>query len=193
MIAIDNLLISDDVLTSHFCCDIAHCKGVCCIDGDAGAPLEEDEIDIMEALMDKVKPYMTEAGRKVVDTLGVFEVAIDGALTTPLVDRAECVYVAWDANGIACCAIEKAYLDGIIPFRKPISCHLYPIRLNVVGDHIALNYDRWSICDNARKTGNKQDIKVYQFLKEPLIRRFGTDTYQQLCYAAQHLVEQQEA
>jgi hypothetical protein len=149
MILIEDTLISDDIFTEYFCCDLNACKGCCCVEGDAGAPLDEDEIHYLEEHIHLIKPYMTEKGREVVDTIGVFEIAIDTMTVTPLVNRAECAYLTFEDNGMAKCAIEKAFEAGQIDYQKPISCHLYPIRISRVGNADALNYDRWTICRDA--------------------------------------------
>jgi hypothetical protein len=187
MIAIENTLISDDILTEYFCCNLNICKGCCCVEGDAGAPLNEDEINYLENHLDLIKPYLTAKGRDVIDTDGVFEIAADNTMVTPLINRAECAYLTFDNNGIAKCAIEKTFEDGKITYQKPISCHLYPIRISRVGDADALNYDRWLICDNARVEGREKNIKVFQFLKEPLIRKYGSDWYEHLVFAEKNL------
>jgi hypothetical protein len=198
MIAIENTLISNDILTEYFCCNLNICKGCCCVEGDAGAPLNEDEIRYLEDHLDLIKPYLTAKGRDVIDTIGVFEIAADNSMVTPLVNRAECAYLTIDENGIeaqsansakpiAKCAIEKAFEDRKITYQKPISCHLYPIRISRVGDADALNYDRWSICNDARVEGREKAVKVFQFLKEPLIRKYGSDWYEHLVFAEKNL------
>jgi len=187
MIAIENTLISDDVFTEFFCCNLSICKGCCCVEGDAGAPLNEDEIDYLEHHIELIKPYLTEKGRETIENTGVFEIAADETTVTPLVNRAECAYLSYDPDGTAECAIEKAFDDGKISYQKPISCHLYPIRISRVGDADALNYDRWTICNDARTEGRKKAIKVFQFLKQPLIRKYGSDWYEQLVFAENEL------
>jgi len=182
MIAIENTLISDDIFTEFFCCNLTKCKGACCIEGNAGAPLDEDEISYLEEHIDLIKPYLTEKGRKTIENTGVFEIAIDGTVVTPLVNHAECAYLIFGENGIAECAIEKAFEDGKISYQKPISCHLYPIRISKVGDSDALNYDRWTICNDARIEGKEKAVKIFQFLKIPLIRKYGTDWYEQAVF-----------
>ena len=187
MIAIENTLISDDIFTEFFCCDLNACKGCCCVEGDAGAPLDESEIHYLEEHIDLIKPYLTEKGRKAIENIGVFEIAVDGMMVTPLVNRAECAFLTFDDSGIAKCAIEKAFEDGKITYQKPISCHLYPIRISQVGDADALNYDRWTICRDACIEGREKAIKVFQFLKEPLIRKYGADWYEQAVFAEKEL------
>ncbi|MDR1951281.1 MAG: DUF3109 family protein, partial [Bacteroidales bacterium] len=138
MIAIENTLISDDIFTEYFCCNIDACKGCCCVEGDAGAPLDEYEIHYLEEHIDFIKPYLTAKGCEVVETVGVFEIAADGTMVTTLVNRAECAFLTFNESGIAKCAIEKAFEDGKISYQKPISCHLYPIRISRVGNNDAL-------------------------------------------------------
>lgn len=149
------------------------------MEGDAGAPIEEDEIPILEKIYPQVKPYMTDAGVAVVEKEGVS--ALDNAAEpcTPLVNNRECAYVVWE-NGNALCAIEKAFRDGKIDFKKPISCHLYPIRVDNFGEFTAVNYHEWDICKCAVKKGRDMDVPLYVYLKEPLIRRFGTEWYEEL-------------
>ena len=172
MIEIDDKIVSADLLRECFACDIAQCKGICCVEGNAGAPLEAEEVGILEREYAAYKPYMTPEGFMVIDE--------DGDLTTPLVGDAECAYT-YSENGITFCAIEKAWLEGKTAFRKPISCHLYPIRVvRFTNGTLGLNYHRWSICEAARAKGKELGMPVYKFLKEPLIRRFGKEWYAEL-------------
>lgn len=187
MIAIKDTLVSEDLLERKFVCDLNRCKGACCVYGDAGAPLEEQEVGIMEDILDEVKPYMTEAGLNSVDKNGVFVVGYDGELETPLVDGAECAFVNFDEQGIAYCAIEKAYEDGKVDFKKPISCHLYPVRVKNYPDYQAVNYHEWEICSPACELGANLKVKTYQFLKDSLIRKFGQKWYEELEQIDQHL------
>ncbi|MDA9555483.1 DUF3109 family protein [Pelobium sp.] len=180
MIEVGGHLVSEELIKENFICHLEKCKGACCIEGDAGAPLSKDELAILEEVYPKVKPYMTAKGIETVEQTGVFVKDIDGDLTTPCIDEnKECAYVIWE-NGITKCAIEKAYEDGKIAFQKPISCHLYPIRLTQYPEFDMLNYDRWNICSSACSFGNERQVKVYQFLKDPLIRKYGEDWYKEL-------------
>ena len=179
MIAIDNTLISDDIRDICFVCDLEKCKGACCVEGDAGAPLEEDEISIIEDCLDEIEPYMTPDGLEVVKKSGVFDYDMFGHFVTPLVHDHECAFVYFE-NGIAFCAIEKAFRKGKIDFQKPVSCHLYPVRVSGHNDFSALNYHEWHICHEALRNGKKNNVPLYVFLKEPLIRKFGEDWYLQL-------------
>ena len=180
MIEIDGKIVSDDILTECFACDIARCKGECCVDGNSGAPLEMEEADILEEEYENYKPYMTPEGIESVERQGFMVVDFDGDYTTPLVDDAECAY-SYRENGITLCAIEKAFREGKCSFRKPISCHLYPIRLiNLSNGTIGLNYHRWNVCSPACENGRRLGIPVYKSLREPIIRRFGEEFYKAL-------------
>lgn len=180
MIEIDDKIVSADLLRECFACDLSQCRGICCVEGNAGAPLEADEVDILEREYEAYRPYMTAEGIEAVERQGFMVVDADGDYTTPLVDDAECAY-ARNENGVTLCAIEKAWLEGKTPFRKPISCHLYPIRLvHFSNGNIGLNYHRWSVCEPARRCGRKLEIPVYRALREPIIRRFGEEFYRAL-------------
>lgn len=179
MIAIDDTLISDDLDEVFFICDLGRCHGACCVEGDAGAPLDEEEIGEMEDILDKVRPFMTEAGKQVVDQDGVFDYDADGNYVTPLVNQRECAFVYFE-DRVAKCAIEKAFNEGMISFKKPVSCHLYPVRIVEYKDYDAVNYHKWSICDRALVTGKREGVRVYEFLKEPLIRKYGKEWYQKV-------------
>ncbi|MBQ2703269.1 MAG: DUF3109 family protein, partial [Alistipes sp.] len=147
MIDIEGKIVSTDLLTECFCCNIAQCKGACCIEGDAGAPLEIDEVDILEEEYENYKPYMTPEGIRAVEEQGFMVVDTDGDYTTPLINGGECAFTCYDENGVALCAIDKAYREGKCSFQKPISCHLYPIRVvNFRNGGEGLNYHRWHIC-----------------------------------------------
>ena len=190
MIEIEGKIVSDDILTESFACDIAQCKGQCCVDGNAGAPLEIDEVDILEEGYLQYKPYMTPEGIAAVEEQGFMVVDIDGDYTTPLVGDAECAY-SYTENGVTLCAIEKAYLKGECSFRKPISCHLYPIRLvNFSNGEVGLNYHRWNVCSSACKLGKELGIPVYKAVKDAIIRRFGEDFYAALEAAEQYFKEE---
>lgn len=187
MVEIDNTLISDDVFGKRFLCDLSTCKGACCVEGESGAPLEAGEIDILEEILDDIKPYMRQEGIDRVEETGVFTIDTDGEYVTPLVNDAECAFVQFDNSGIAKCAIEMAHRDGKVDFPKPVSCHLYPIRLTQLKDFTALNYHHWPVCDPARACGAKLDVKVFKFLKEPIIRKFGAEYFEKMEAADEHL------
>jgi hypothetical protein len=182
MIVIDNTIISDELKNVFFSCDLLRCKGECCVEGDAGAPLEEEEISVLEDYIDDIKPFMNEQGRKTVEETGVFEYDIDGEMVTPLVNNRECAFVVFE-NGMAMCAIEKAWMSGKIGFRKPVSCHLYPVRVSKLKNHIAVNYHKWDICNVALLKGKKENMPLYKYLEEPLIRKFGEAWYRKLTLA----------
>ncbi len=179
MINIDNTIISEDVIKIQFVCDLNACHGDCCVEGDEGAPLEENEIGELEDALEEIIPYMRPEGIDVIDRNGVFDYGMEGDYVTPLVNDKECAFVYFEKN-IAFCAIEKAYLEGKINFIKPISCHLYPIRITEYADFDAINYHKWPVCNSALKLGKQKGIAVYQMLKEPLIRKYGADWYQKL-------------
>ncbi|MDE6861981.1 MAG: DUF3109 family protein, partial [Alistipes sp.] len=170
MIEIDDKIVSLDILRERFACDISRCKGICCVEGNAGAPLDIDEVDTLEEEWDNYAPYMTDAGREAVERQGFMVVDEEGDYTTPLVDDAECAY-SFNENGVTYCAIERAYREGRTPFIKPISCHLYPIRLmRFSNGSIGLNYHRWDVCRTACECGKSMNIPVYKSLREPIIR-----------------------
>ena len=180
MIQIDDKLISEDLFSEEFVCNLAKCKGICCVDGDAGAPLDEDETKILDEIYPKIKSYLRPEGIQAIEEQGTYTLDFEGDLVTPLVNNAECAYVIFDEKGYTKCAIEKAYEDGVIDWQKPISCHLYPIRLKTYPSFVAVNYERWSICKDACILGRKLQVPVYKFVREALIRKFGEEWYEQL-------------
>lgn len=184
MIIIENVMASEEIRDICFSCDLSSCKGSCCVEGDAGAPLEEEEISRLEDYIESIFPFMTEAGIREVRRSGVFDYDMHGQLVTPLVDGRECVFVYF-SDGIARCAMEAAYRAGKIPFAKPVSCHLYPIRIIKTGDTDGLNYHRWYICEAARKKGKEEGTRLYMFLKEALIRKYGEIWYEKLLKAVE--------
>lgn len=186
MIQIDDKLVSEDVFAEEFVCNLSKCKGACCVEGDIGAPLLKEEAEILERLYPKFKPYLTKEGIKAIEKQGTWEVdPSDGEYVTPMVENRECVYVTFDEKGITKCGIEKAYEDGAIDWQKPISCHLYPIRVTEYRTFTALNYHEWPICSDACALGKELQVPVYKFLKTPLIRKYGEDFYATLCDAAE--------
>jgi hypothetical protein len=180
MIQVENTILSEDLFESYFVCDLSACKGACCVEGDAGAPLEIEEIDILENELESIKPFLREEGLQSLKENGAFVVDTDGEYVTPLVKGKECAYTTFDKNGTAKCGIEDAFRAGKTNFKKPSSCHLYPIRVQKLHEFEALNYHKWPICKPACECGSKLKVKVYQFLKEPLINKYGKDWYQQL-------------
>jgi hypothetical protein len=181
MIIVQDTLISEELLEEYFVCDLAACKGACCIEGDSGAPLEADELERLDEVFEEVKPYLRKEGLDSIAKNGLYTIDEDGDYVTPLVGKhGECAFVIFDEQGIAKCGIEKAYLDGKINWKKPISCHLYPVRLAKLSDYVALNYHRWGLCEPACKCGSALKVPVFRFLKEPLIRKFGEEWYNEL-------------
>jgi Protein of unknown function (DUF3109). len=180
MLQIDDTIISLELLDEHFMCDLNACKGICCIEGDDGAPLEESEVKIIEELLPIIWDDLTEVSKEVIRKQGVSYIDGDGEPVTSIVNGAECVFTYTDQDGMCKCAIEKAFREGKTDFYKPISCHLYPVRLQKYDEFTAVNYHRWGVCNCARKLGGKLGVPVYQFLKEPLIRRFGHEWFEQL-------------
>tara|TARA_B100000795_G_C22803019_1_gene442998 strand:- start:3496 stop:4056 length:561 start_codon:yes stop_codon:yes gene_type:complete len=177
---IKDTLISEDIFDKKFVCDLASCKGACCIDGDSGAPLSEEECSVLDDVYEHVKPYMVSEGIARIEEEGTYVVDSDGDLVTPLVDNQACAYVFYDEAGITKCSIEKAHLDGKIDFRKPISCSLFPVRLKEYPTFTAVNVQLLEICKCACDLGEQLKVPVYKFLKEPLITRFGSDWYEEL-------------
>jgi hypothetical protein len=180
MIEVGNVLVHEDVVRENFVCNLKKCKGACCLEGDSGAPLNNDELHILDEIYPKVKPFMTAKGIATIEETGTYVTDFEGDYTTPCVDtNKECAYVTWE-NGITKCAIEKAYEYGAISWKKPLSCHLYPIRVTKYPEFDVLNYDRWSICSPACSFGNELKVHVHEFLKEPLIRKYGEEWYREL-------------
>lgn len=184
MIQIDKILVSSEVKEKFFLCDLAKCKGACCVEGDLGAPLEHDELGDIEEVVDVVKPYLSEEAVATLEKHGPYLLDDEGDFSTTTIDNRECVFAFYDEKRVLKCGIEQAWKDGKTDFRKPISCHLYPIRISkLYDDYIALNYSRWSICAPACELGAKLNLPVYKFLKEALIRKFGADFYDRLLKA----------
>jgi hypothetical protein len=189
MLQIDNSVLSFDVFEKHFVCDIKKCKGACCIHGDSGAPLEEEEVDILKDIFPEVRPYMRPEGIEAVGRQGTHVIDSDGDKVTPLVNGEECAFVIFE-DGIAKCAIEKAFEAGKVSFKKPVSCHLYPIRITKYSTFEALNYHKWEICKPALALGRKMNLPLHIFLAEPLTRKYGREWYEQLKIAAEELKKQ---
>lgn len=192
MLQIDNTLISLDVLEKKFVCELGACKGACCVEGDSGAPLEEHEIAQIEQAYETVKKHMTPEGIKAVEEQGTWIIDSDGDKVTPLINNLECAYTYKDENGVIFCAIEKAFLNKEIGFHKPLSCHLYPIRITKYRDYDAVNYERNKLCIPARVNGEKLGVPIYKFVKEPLIRKYGKDWYEQLAVAADEILNSKQ-
>lgn len=185
MIQIEDKLISEDLFSEEFVCNLNKCKGACCIEGDAGAPLEQSEVKILEDIYPKIKSYLRPEGIKAIEEQGTSVEDFEGDLVTPLIDNRDCAYVIFDENGITKCGIEKAYEEGAIDWQKPISCHLYPIRITKYSTFTAFNYHEWKICSDACALGKELKVPVYKFLKTPLIRKYGEGFYQTLTEAGE--------
>ena len=180
MITVNNTLISDDIADKDFICNLSKCKGACCVKGDAGAPLENAEREILDEIYPKIKNFLSEKGIKAIEESGTSVIDAEGDYTTTCVEGdKECAFVVFQ-GGIALCGIENAWKAGVISFQKPISCHLYPIRITVYPEFDILNYDRWDICDDACKLGSELKVPVYKFLKTALIRKYGQEWYEEL-------------
>ena len=180
MIIVRHVVLSDDIADEQFVCDLIKCKGACCVEGDLGAPLEEPEKAQLEQALPHVKPYLSEAGLREIDKQGPYLLDEDGDFSTPTINGKECAYAIYDDRGILKCGIEQAYLDGKTDFQKPISCHLYPIRITKYDEFEAVNYHRWHICDDACHNGQALGVPVYKFLKSALVRRYGQEWYNEL-------------
>lgn len=180
MIIIQNTVISDDIRDNFFVCNLEACKGACCVEGDLGAPLEEEELQILEAEYQNIKPFLTAAGQQAIEQQGLYIKDWEGDYSTTTINDRECAYALYDERGILKCGIEQAYLAGATSFKKPVSCHLYPIRITKYEGFEALNYDRWNICNPACSFGANLGVRIYQFLKEPLVRKYGEEWYGEL-------------
>jgi hypothetical protein len=179
MIIIDNTSLSDDLFLVNFSCHLEKCHGACCVKGESGAPLELDEISQLEDLLEKIKPFMSETGFKTIENTGVFICTEPGKFVTPLTNSGECAFANFHGK-LAYCAIEKAYEKGHISFQKPVSCHLYPLRITDYESFKAVNYHKWHICRAALKKGKMDKVPLHRFLKPALVRKYGTDWYEEL-------------
>lgn len=181
MIDIDDVIVSRDVVQQYFCCDLEKCKGACCIDGESGAPLLKEELQPIAETLESINPYLSKEKNQCIKNQGIAYEDFEGELVTSLVDGRDCVFTCIEGDGSCRCAFEKTYTEGVQKkFYKPISCHLYPIRITEYSTFTAVNYHKWHICEPAIKLGKKLNLRVYQFLKEPLIRRFGREWYEKL-------------
>lgn len=192
MIRIGDVVVSLDVVERYFCCDLDDCKGGCCIEGDAGAPITvEEEAEIKESLA-AVSGYLPQAALDVVESQGVSYRDPDGELVTSIIGNKDCVFCTYTADGMCLCALEKGYNERKISFKKPVSCHLYPIRITSYPAFTAVNYDERDLCRGAVVNGKSKRIRVYEFLKEPLTRRFGEEWYRELAFVAEEYLRQKE-
>ena len=188
MIQIDDKIISLDILEKHFLCDLNSCQGSCCVEGDSGAPLEKEEANEIQKLLSSIKPFMSGEGVEAVNHHGISVYDADGDLTTPLINNEQCAFVVFE-KGIAKCSIEKAYNAKKIKFKKPISCHLFPIRVTNYKGFQALNYEKIKICNSACELGKKSKVPMYVFLKEALIRKYGEKFYNDILESAKQILE----
>lgn len=187
IIQVGNVLVSPDIFTEKFCCDLDKCKGQCCVEGDAGAPVTLDEIGGIEDSLDTVWTDMSASAQAIVDKQGVAYVDQEGDLVTSIVNGRDCVFTCY-ANGCCLCALERAYRAKKTDFVKPISCALYPIRVKAFNnDTFGINYNRWDVCKDAVIKGKELNLPVYKFLEGPLTRRFGVEWYKELCEVAEQL------
>ena len=180
MFQLGKTIVSEDIIQKDFVCNLSACKGACCVDGDAGAPLELDETKILEDIYPKVKPFLSKQSIAAIEAQGKFTTNDFGDYETPLIDGADCAYVMFDKKGTALCAIEEAYNQGVIDWKKPVSCHLYPVRVKDYTEFSAVNYHKWEISDDACTLGKELQVPVYKFVKQALIRKFGEDWYMEL-------------
>lgn len=180
MFIVGKVLVSEDLISECFICDLNACKGACCVLGDGGAPLEQDEKSLLDMEFNQIKPFLQEDGIAVIEREGTGIMDEDGDLVTPLVDQKQCAYAIIKKDGSATCGIERAWLEGKTTLRKPVSCHIYPIRIAKLKDYEALNYHRWDICHAACNLGNKNKMPVYRFLKDSLVRKYGATWYEEL-------------
>lgn len=190
MLQIGNTLVSLDMVEKFFCCDLDACLGACCIEGDAGAPLSDDEDRRLRELMDEITPHLTPKAAATIEAEGASYRDPEGELVTQLIEGSACVYTCMEKGGMCLCALEKARRAGAERLFKPISCSLYPARIKEYDTFTAVNFDRWKICRPAEVLGKKKGIRVYEFLREPLIRRFGEDWYKELDFTAKEYLRQ---
>ncbi len=195
MLIVKDVLVSDEIVEEQFICNLKACKGACCWEGDWGAPLETAELHILEQIYEHVAPYLSEEGKAVIKEDGLFTYYKEPKeYGTPLLKNGACAYMTYDEIGIAKCGIEQAYLAGATDFKKPISCHLYPIRVteNKKTGFESLNYDEWEICSAACQLGKKEQVPVYRFVKEALVRKYGEAFYEELDMIAKYVLREEE-
>lgn len=180
MFQLGKTIVSEEILEKEFVCNLNACKGACCVEGEAGAPLEEQELDELRDNFEKIRPYLEEKGLQAIKEQGLFTTNELGEHETPLIEGKDCAYVIYDERNHAMCGIEEAYNQGAVQFKKPISCHLYPIRIRQYSEFAAINYHKWEICDDACTLGKELQVPIYQFVKQALIRKFGEKWYHEL-------------
>ena len=180
MMKVGDVLVSDDIRDKEFVCNLEKCKGACCVEGDFGAPLLQEELAILEEIYPKVKKYLSPEGIKEIEKQGTHTIDDEGELCTPIISGRECVYAIYDERKILKCGIEQAHKAGDVEWKKPISCHLYPIRITKKKEFEAINYHKWHICTPACALGKELQVPVYKFLRDPLIRKYGEPWYNEL-------------
>ncbi len=180
MFQLGKTIVSEEIIDNDFVCNLSACKGACCVEGDAGAPLDKEETEILNDIYPKVKPFLRKEGIAAIEAQGRFITTPFGDYETPLINGADCAYVIFDDKNTALCGIEEAYNQGEISWKKPLSCHLYPVRIKQYSEFAAVNYEKWDICNPACSLGKELQVPVYKFVREALIRKFGQDWYEEL-------------
>ncbi len=193
MVQIDDKIISLDIFQKLFLCDLPKCLGSCCVEGESGAPLEEEETVILEKIYPEIKHLLSSEAIEIIENNGTWNIDSDGDKVTPIIHGQECVYTYFNSDGICKCAIEKAHDEGIVNFRKPISCYLYPIRVDKYENYEALNYHIWPVCNPARELGKQIGQPVFRFLKDPIIKKYGENFYSEMEDVAIQLEKQKHA
>lgn len=192
MLQIKNTLVSLDLIEKFFCCDLDRCLGQCCIEGDAGAPVTKQECEAIENNLDKIIPLLRPSAQKAIKEEGIAYLDQEGDLVTQIVDGADCVFTCYAPGGKCLCALEKASRSGQLPELKPVSCHLYPVRIKEYEGFTAVNFHQWKICKSAFINGREKNIRAYEFLREPLVRHFGREWYDELELTARQWLLQKE-
>ena len=192
MFELGKTVVSEEILENHFVCDLNACKGACCVDGNAGAPLEDEETEILTNLFNDLIPFLRPEGIAAIKSQGAFVKGSDGEWETPLINNNECAYVVYNEKEIAQCGIENAFRAGAVDWQKPVSCHLYPVRIREYSQLTAVNYHKWEICDPACTLGDSLKMPIYKFVKEALIRKFGAEWYKELEVAANELLNSRD-
>lgn len=191
LIEVGGVVLTTELFTECFCCDLDACKGICCVEGDSGAPLTMDEVGELENVLDDVWPDLSAKAQSLLDTQGVAYTDCEGDLVTSIVNGKDCVFTCYGKDGCCFCATDKAFREGRTAWPKPISCALYPIREKKIGQTlVGLQYHRWDVCRPAVEKGRQLNLPIYRFLKEPLIRRFGEAWYKELCEVAEQLAKE---
>jgi hypothetical protein len=190
LLQIGDTLVSLDLIERFFLCDLTRCRGRCCVEGDAGAPLERSEFETLQKILPAVWNDLSEAARKVIERQGVGYIDREGDIVTSIVGGKDCVFTCYGADKTCRCAIEKAFHEKRIAFLKPVSCHLYPVRITRYRNFLAVNYQSWKVCQGAEALGRQQQMPLYRFLREPLTRRFGPSWYEQLDLCAREYLKQ---